>query len=104
VTEFARWASLKKATVMHADAIRGWRTRQPFEAFELRLSNEEAYQVRHPEMVAIDKTRIALFHPEIDRFVHIALIQINSIQELQSAQFESACTACSTDLTDDRAD
>ena len=70
---------------MNADVIREWLTRQPFEAFELRLSNGEAHQVHHPEMIAIGKTRIAPFHPESDRFVHIALIHVNSIQALQSA-------------------
>jgi hypothetical protein len=70
---------------MNADTIREWLTRQPFEPFELRLSNGEAYQVHHPEFVAIGRTRIALFHADTDRFVHIALIHINSIQALQSA-------------------
>ena len=70
---------------MNAETIREWLTRQPFEPFELRLSNGEAYQVRHPEVVAIGKNRVVIFNPETDRFVHIALIHVNSIQALQSA-------------------
>jgi hypothetical protein len=70
---------------MNAETIREWLTRQPFEPFELRLSNGEAYQVRHPEVVGIGKNRVVIFNPETDRFVHIALIHVNSIQALQSA-------------------
>jgi hypothetical protein len=70
---------------MNADTIREWLTRQPFEPFELRVSNGETYQIRHPEFVAIGKTRIAVFNSETDRFAHIALIRVNSIQALQSA-------------------
>jgi hypothetical protein len=70
---------------MNADTIRAWLTRQPFKPFALRLSSGETYQVRHPEFVAIGKTRIAVFNPDTDRFAHIALIHVNSIQALQSA-------------------
>ena len=74
-----------KANAINADTIREWLHRRPFEPFELRLSNGEAYQVRYPEVVAIGKNRIAVVDPETDRFVHVALIHINSIQALQAA-------------------
>jgi hypothetical protein len=70
---------------MSADTIREWLNRRPFEAFELRLSNGESYQVRHPEVVAIGKNRIAIVDPETDYFVHVALIHVNSISALQAA-------------------
>jgi hypothetical protein len=70
---------------MNADTIREWLSRRPFEPFEVRLSNGEAYQVRHPEVVAIGKNRIAIVDPETDRFVHVALIYVNSIEALQAA-------------------
>jgi hypothetical protein len=70
---------------MNADAIREWLNRQPFEPFEIRLSNGETYQVRHPEVLAIGKNKMAIVDPETDRFVHIALIHVNSIQVLQTA-------------------
>ncbi len=70
---------------MNIETIREWLNRRPFEPFEVRLSNGEAYQVRHPEVVALGKNRIAVADPESDRFVHIALIHINSIQALQMA-------------------
>ena len=70
---------------MNAETIREWLQRRPFEPFELRLSNGEAYQVRHPEVLAIGRNRIAIADPETDRFVHIALIHVNSIEALQPA-------------------
>ena len=70
---------------MNADTIREWLNRQPFEQFELRLSNGTAFQVRHPEVLAIGRDRVAIFDPQTDRFVHVALIHINSIQALQTA-------------------
>ncbi len=70
---------------MNADAIREWLNRQPPEPFELRLSNREHYAVRHPEVVALGKNRIAVVDPATDRFVHVALVHINSIEVLQTA-------------------
>ncbi len=70
---------------MNADTIREWLHRRPFEPFELRLSNGETYQVRHPEVVAVGKNRIAVVNPETDQVVHVALIHVNSIAALQSA-------------------
>ena len=70
---------------MNADTIREWLNRRPFEPFELRLSNGETSQVRHPEVVALGKNRIAVVDPETDHFVHLALIHVNSIAALQAA-------------------
>jgi hypothetical protein len=68
---------------MNMDTLREWLRREPFEPFEIRLSNGEVYAVRHPENVAIAKTRIAVSYPETDRIVHCALVHINSIEALQ---------------------
>lgn len=70
---------------MNAETLREWLNRQPFEPFELRLSNGETYQVRHPELIAIGKNRVAIVDPETDRFVHVALVHVNSIHALQAA-------------------
>ncbi len=70
---------------MNADTIREWLNRRPFDPFELRLSNGESYQVRHPEVVGIGKTRLAIVDPQTDRIVHVALVHINSIAALQAA-------------------
>jgi len=70
---------------MNAETIREWLNRQPFEPFEVRLSNGERYQVRHPELLAIGKNRIIIVDPSTDRVVHVALVHINSIEALQTA-------------------
>ena len=70
---------------MNMETIREWLNRRPFEPFVLRLSNGEAYEVRHPENVAVGKARLAIVYPESDRFVHVSLIHVNSIEALQAA-------------------
>ena len=70
---------------MNMDTIREWLRREPFEPFAIRLSNGEVHQVRHPENVALGKTRIAISYPETDRMVHSSLVHINSIEALQTA-------------------
>ena len=70
---------------MNVETVREWFNRCPFQAFELRLSNGEVFQVRHPEVVAIGKTRLAIADFETDRISHVALIHINSISALQAA-------------------
>jgi hypothetical protein len=72
-------------TLMNMETIREWLNRQPFEPFVLRMSNGDIHEVRHPENVALGKTRIAVSYPEKDRFVHVSLIHVNTIEALQAA-------------------
>ncbi len=68
---------------MNLETIREWINHQPFEPFMLKLSNGDTFEVRHPENIALTKTKILLGYPETDRAVHVALIHINSIGALQ---------------------
>ena len=70
---------------MNMETIRKWLNRRPFEPFVLRLSNGENYEIRHPENAALGKTRMAIVIPEADRFVHVSLVHIHSIESLQTA-------------------
>ena|ERR1700733_7022832 len=74
-----------RATTMKAEAVREWVPRQPFEPFEIRLSNGEIHQVRHLELAALGRHKMAVVDPDTDRFTHISLVHINSIQALQTA-------------------
>lgn len=65
---------------MNMETLHELLRRQPFEPFEVRLSNGEVHQVRHPENVAVAKTRIAIAYPEADRIMLCSLIHINSIE------------------------
>lgn len=58
---------------------------RPFEPFEIRLSNGEVHQVRHPENVAVAKTRMAIAYPEVDRIVLCSLVHINSVEAVRAA-------------------
>ena len=70
---------------MNSDTIREWLLRRPFEPFVLRLSNGETHEVRHPENLAIGKTRLIVVDAESDSVAHVALIHVNSIRPLQIA-------------------
>ena len=58
---------------------------KPFEPFEIRLSNGEVHQVRHPENVAVARTRMAIAYPEADRIVLCSLVHINSVEAVRAA-------------------
>jgi hypothetical protein len=70
---------------MNMETIQELLRRQPFEPFQIRLSNGETHQVRHPENVAVAKTRIAIAYPEADRIVLCSLVHINSIEAVRAA-------------------
>lgn len=71
---------------MNVDTIREWLNRQPFEPFVLRLSYGEAHEIRHPECLALGKTRVIVSYPDTDRVVHLSLIHVNAIEALQAAK------------------
>jgi hypothetical protein len=58
--------------------------RQPFEPFEIRLTNGERHEVRHPEMALLLRSRLVIALPD-DRMVICPLLHIASVETLQSA-------------------
>ncbi len=70
---------------MNYETLRELLDRRPFEPFEIRLSNGERYEVRHPEMALLLKSRIIIGDAENDKMTICGLIHINSIETLQSA-------------------
>lgn len=69
---------------MNHDAMQELLRRQPFEPFEIRLSNGEKHEVRHPEMALLLKSRIVIAVAD-DRMVICPLLHIASVETLQSA-------------------
>ncbi|MGO8691845.1 MAG: hypothetical protein ACLQLG_19660 [Thermoguttaceae bacterium] len=69
---------------MNHEAMRELLSRQPFEPFELRLTNGEKHEVRHPEMALLLKSRLLIALPD-DRMVICPLLHIASVKTLQSA-------------------
>ena len=58
--------------------------RQPFEPFEIRLTNGEKHEVRHPEMALLLRSRLVIALPD-DRMVICPLLHIASVETLQTA-------------------
>lgn len=67
---------------MTGDTVKEWLKKEPFEAFEIRMSNGATYQVRHPEFAFVLKSNVVIVHPESDRVFVCALLHIASIETL----------------------
>lgn len=65
---------------MNAEALRELLRRQPFEPFELRLSDGDVHQIRHPENMWAGGSRGLVHYPDKDRVVIISLLHINAIE------------------------
>ncbi len=70
---------------MNTETLRELLQRRPFEPFELKLSNGDRFQVRHPENAILLKTRIIIGDPETDRSWTVSLLHIASIETPQAA-------------------
>jgi hypothetical protein len=69
---------------MSHEAMQSLLRRQPFEPFEIRLRNGEKYEIRHPEVALLLKSRLVIAIPD-DRMVICPLLHIASVETLQSA-------------------
>ena len=59
--------------------------RKPFEPFEVRMSNGDVFEVRHPEFAFVLKSNLVIGDPVSDR-VHIcALLYIANLQTSKAA-------------------
>ena len=68
---------------MNHDAMQELLRRQPFEPFEIRLTNGEKHEVRHPEMALLLRSRLVIALPD-DRMLICPLLHIASVETLQS--------------------
>ena len=71
--------------IVNAESIRELMRRQPFEAFEVRMTNGDAHRVRHPELAWLAGSRLMLHYPETDRLVILSLLHVAAIEMLQPA-------------------
>ena len=71
---------------MHGDMLRDLVLRRPFEPFVINLSSGESHEIRHPECLAIGKTRLVVAYPEDDRLVICSMLHITSVEALQGTQ------------------
>jgi hypothetical protein len=70
---------------MTTDMLRDLVLRRPFEPFVINLSSGESHEIRHPECLAIGKTRIVVSYPEDDRLAICSVLHITSVDALQGA-------------------
>jgi hypothetical protein len=59
--------------------------RQPFEPFEIHLSNGNFYAISHPEAALLFKTKIVIGLPEEGRFVVCFLLHVAEIRMQKQA-------------------
>jgi hypothetical protein len=71
---------------MRIETLRDLVLRRPFEPFVINLSIGESHEIRHPECLAIGKTRVYVSYPEDDRLVICSMLHIASIEALQGTQ------------------
>jgi len=70
---------------MNAETIRDLMRRRPFEPFKLRMTNGDVYEVKHPELAIVLKTRLILADPENDRAWTLSLLHIAAIDAAAAA-------------------
>ena len=69
---------------MNHEAMQELLRRQPFEPFQISLTNGEKYEVRLPEMALLLRSRIIIAIPD-DRTAICPLLHIARVETLQSA-------------------
>ena len=62
------------------DALPQLLRNQPFRPFEVRMSNGDCFEVRHPEMALLLKSNLVFGSPESDDFTSCALLHIADIK------------------------
>lgn len=60
--------------------------RQPFQPFEIHLSNGNSHAVKHPELANLMKTRIVIGIPETNQVVVCFLLHNAEIRMLQKSR------------------
>lgn len=60
---------------------------RPFQAFRIHLCDGSVYEIRHPEMMVVGRTRALVFFPPegmalpaIDRYEAVALLHITRLE------------------------
>lgn len=70
---------------MNPESARELLRRQPFEPFEVHLSNGERHPIRQPENPLVTGSRMVIAYPETDRIIVVSLLHINTYEMLQPA-------------------
>ena len=74
---------------MNQEAIRELLKRRPFAPFQIKLSNGETYDARHPECAILTKSGVVIGYPDSDclmicSYLHIAGVETNTVAQKAS--------------------
>ena len=56
--------------------------RRPFEPFRLRITSGDTYEVRHPDLAVMMKSRLFLALPDSDRWTLVLFLHISAIESI----------------------
>ena len=69
---------------MNAETLRDLLRRQPFEPFEVRMTNGDVHQIRHPELAMIVGARMVVGYPDTGRVAILSLLHVAAVELLQT--------------------
>ena len=75
---------------MNTETMQSLLKRQPFQPFEVRMSNGDSFTVKHPEMVFLLRSSLIFGSPESDDFIFCSLLHIVDIKAIPSPSGGSA--------------
>ena len=67
---------------MNTESMQAQLRRQPFQPFEIRMSNGAAHQGRHPEMALLLRSNVILGSPDADDFIFCSLLHVAEVVAL----------------------
>ena len=70
---------------MNTETMLGLLRRQPFQPLEVRMSNGDAHQIRHPEMAFLLRSSIILGSPESDDFEFLSLLHVVDVKAIPTS-------------------
>ncbi len=75
---------------MTRDDVGQWLKREPFVPFAIHTAGGRAFEVHHPEYAALGRTTMVLYFPDSDRWVELALFQIDTLEKLEAEAAKGA--------------
>ncbi len=67
---------------MNTATLLGLLRRKPFQPLEIRMSNGDVHQIRHPEMAMMLKSNIFLGSIESDNFEFLSLLHVAGVKAM----------------------
>jgi len=70
---------------MNTETLQGLLRRQPFQPLEIRMSNGDLHQIRHPEMAMLLRSNIFLGSPDSDDFQFLSILHVVEVKAIPMA-------------------